>query len=256
MRCPLKSCRIPTLIAFAVALATSSAEAAQDAHAAAAVQSSPAPVSPAGPRHWQGGLGLALGVPVGDFSENVDIAAGVTGQFDYGLGGSPFSLGAEGTLLFYGSESRHVPLVGFPDLSVRVETSNQMALLHGRLRAQRRQGRVRPYVDALVGFNYLSTTTRVDADEVCVDNGSCDDDSRTDIDDLVLSAGGGAGVTFGFGAGPYTTRLDIGVRYLYGGEAEYLTEGGILRGGDPAALEPHRSRTDMVMIYIGVAFGR
>jgi hypothetical protein len=241
-------------LAFWLAFAVPSEVAAQDALRTAATQA--APVQPAGPRNWQGGLGLALGVPVGDFSENVDIAAGVTGQFDYGIGGSPFSLGAEGTILFYGSESRHVPLVGFPDLSVKVETSNQMAFLHGRLRAQRREGRVRPYLDALVGFNYISTTTSVVADEVCVDNGSCDDDSRTDIDDLVLSAGGGAGVTFGFGAAPHTARLDIGVRYLYGGEADYLTEGAIFRGREPVALEPHRSRTDMVMIYIGVAFGR
>lgn len=249
----MKLRHVPLLLALALALAAPSAAAGQDALAAAAVQ--PAPASPAGPRRWQGGLGLALGVPVGDFSENVDLAAGVTGQFDYGLGRSLFSLGAEGTILFYGSESRQVPLVGFPDLSVRVETSNEMAMFHGRLRAQRREGHVRPYVDALVGFNYIATTTSVDADEVC-DNGSCDDDSRTDLDDLVLSAGGGAGVAFGFGAAPHTARLDIGVRYLYGGEADYLTKSGILWGRDPVGLEPHRSRTDMVMVYIGVAFGR
>jgi hypothetical protein len=247
---------VPPLLAIAFALSAPMAAAGQDAASAAVSQPPPAPVPPSGPRRWQGGLGLALGVPVGDFSENVDIAAGVTGQFDYGLGDSLFSLGAEGTILFYGSDSRHVPLVGFPDLSVRVETSNQMGLLHGRLRSQKREGRVRPYVDALVGFNYLSTTTSVDADEVCDRNGSCDDDSRTDLDDLVLSAGGGAGVTFGFGSAPHTTRLDLGVRYLYGGEAKYLTEGGILWIRDPVAYEPHRSRTDMVMVYVGVAFGR
>lgn len=246
---------VPPLLAIVLAASVPSVAVAQHAASGAAIQPAPAPVSPSGPRRWQGGLGLALGVPVGDFSENVDIAAGVTGQFDYGLGESLFSLGAEGTILFYGSDSRQVPLVGFPDLSVRVERSNQMALLHGRLRAQRREGRVRPYLDALAGFNYISTRTRVDADEVC-NNRSCDDDSRTDLDDLVLSAGGGAGVTFGFGSAPHTTRLDLGVRYLYGGEADYLTKEGIVWGGGPHALDPHRSRTDMVMLYIGVAFGR
>lgn len=247
---------VPSLLAIVLALGVPSAAVGQDAVSAAAVQPAPAPVAPPGPRRWQGGLGFALGIPVGDFSENVDIAAGASGQFDYGLGNSPFSLGAEGTVLFYGSESRRVPLVGFPDLSVRVETSNQMGLLHGRLRTQKREGRVRPYVDALVGFNYISTTTSVDADEVCDGNDSCDDDSRTDLDDLVLSAGGGAGVTFGFGSAPHATRLDIGVRYLYGGEADYLTESSTLWDSSPVAHEPHRSRTDMVMVYIGVAFGR
>jgi hypothetical protein len=247
---------VPLSVAFAIAVAMPSAATGQNVASTTAIQPAPAPAPPSGPRRWQGGLGLALGVPVGDFSGNVDIAAGVTGQFDYGLGDSPFSLGAEGTVLFYGNESRRVPLVGFPDLSVRVETSNQMGLLHGRFRAQRREGRVRPYVDALVGFNYISTTTSVDADDVCDRNDSCDDDSRTDIDDLVLSAGGGAGVTFGFGSAPHTTRLDIGVRYLYGGEADYLTEDGIFWASEPVVYVPHRSRTDMVMIYIGVAFGR
>lgn len=253
MRSP---CYLSLPFAGALALAAPSPSVGQDLQSAPAVQTPPPPVAAPGPRRWQGGLGLALGVPVGDFSGNVDIAAGLTGQFDYGLSSSVFSLGAEATILFYGSESRRVPLVGLPDLSVRVERSNQMALLHGRLRAQPREGRVRPYLDALVGFNYISTRTRVDADDVCGRQGSCDDSSRTDLDDLVLSAGGGAGVTFGFGADPHTTRLDLGVRYLYGGEADYLTKAGIPWGGDPIALEPHRSRTDMVMIYIGVAFGR
>ena len=54
----------------------------------------------------------------------------------------------------------------------------------------------------------------------------------------------------------HTTRLDIGVRYLYGGEADYLTEDGIFWASEPVVYVPHRSRTDMVMIYIGVAFGR
>lgn len=248
--------QVPPLLALALALGIPSTVAGQDAMSAATSQPVPTPAPPSSPRRWQGGFGLALGVPIGDFSENVDIAAGVAGQFDYGLGDTPFSLGAEGTVVFYGSESRRVPLVGFPDLSVRVETSNQMGLLHGRFRTQKREGRVRPYVDALVGFNYLSTTTRVDADEVCDGNDDCDDDSRTDLDDLVFSVGGGAGVTFGFGSAPHTTRLDIGVRYLYGGEADYLTEHGTVWGSDPVVYVPHRSRTDMVMIYIGVAFGR
>ena len=148
-----------------------------------------------------------------------------------------------------------MPLVGFPDLSVRVETSNQMAMFHGRLRAQRREGHVRPYVDALVGFNYISTTTSVDADEVC-DNGSCDDDHGPTSTTWCSVQAVEPGSTFGFGAAPHTARLDIGVRNLYGGEADYLTKSGILWGRDPVGLEPHRSRTDMVMVYIGVAFGR
>lgn len=210
----------------------------------------------------QGGLGLMMGVPVGEFHENVEFSAGISGHVDFGLGRSPISLGVEATYLWYGSESRDVPLVGMPGLAVGVDTSNDMFLLHGRVRAQRQSGRVRPYVDGLVGFNYLATTTSVDAEESCYYNGSTnicidDGDSITNLDDLVLSAGGGAGVQFAFGSSPHSMRLDLSVRYLYGGEAEYLTEGDIHWQVDgPVILSPRLSRTDLLMIYIGLTWGR
>jgi hypothetical protein len=208
------------------------------------------------------GMGLMLGVPVGDFRENVQFAAGMTGHLDFGLGGSPVSVGAEGTYLWYGDQSRNVPLVGLPELAVGVNTANDMFLLHGRVRAQRPDGRVRPYVDGLVGFNYIVTKTSVDAEETCYYIGttySCDDegDSVTNIDDIVLSVGAGAGVQFAFGASPHSMRLDLSARYLYGGEAEYLTEDDIRWPDDgPAILQPRRSRTDMVLVYIGLTWGR
>jgi hypothetical protein len=210
----------------------------------------------------QAGLGLMMGVAVGDFRENVQFSAGLTGHVDFGLGGGPVSIGAEGTYLWYGSESRDVPLVGIPNLAVGVGTSNDMFLLHGRVRVQRPDGRVRPYVDGLVGFNYIATTTSIDAEETCYYIGStyyCDDDgdSITNLDDFVLSAGGGAGVMFAFGASPHSMRLDLSLRYLYGGEAEYLTEGDIRWPEEgPVIFQPHRSRTDMLMVYVGLAWGR
>jgi hypothetical protein len=210
----------------------------------------------------QAGLGLMMGVPVGDFHENVEFSAGLSGHFDFALGHSPISLGVEGTYLWYGSESRDVPLVGMPDLAVGVNTSNDMFLLHGRVRAQRQTGRVRPYVDGLVGLNYLATTTTVDAEETCFYNGfsyTCTDDgdSTTNLDDVVLSAGGGAGVQFAFGESPHSMRLDVSLRYLYGGEAVYLTEGDIHWPMDgPVILEARRSRTDLLMVYIGLTWGR
>ena len=211
---------------------------------------------------FQLGLGLMMGVPVGDFHENVAFSVGLTGHLDFGLGRSPISVGIEGTYLWYGDESRHVPLVGIPGLAVKVDTTNDMFLLHGRVRAQRPGGRVRPYLDGLVGFNYISTRTKVDAEDICYDIAgtyACTDDgdSITNVDDLVLSAGGGAGVQFAFSASPDSIRLDLSVRYLYGGEAEYLTEGDILwRDDGPLILQPRRSRTDMLMVYVGLAWGR
>jgi hypothetical protein len=52
-------------------------------------------------------------------------------------------------------------------------------------------------------------------------------------------------------------RLDLSLRYLYGGEAVYLTEGDIHWQMDgPVILQPRRSRTDLLMVYVGLAWGR
>jgi hypothetical protein len=213
---------------------------------------------PSKPSRFQGGLGMMIGVPVGDFGDNVEIAAGISIKFDVGLGGSPLSAGVELTYLSYGSESLDVPLVGMPELSVDVNTSNDIILFHGRVRAQRREGRVRPYVDGLVGLTNIFTRTSIEGDVTCTGAGSCTEtgDSVTNIDDVAFSAGGGAGFMVGFGESPRSARLDVSVRYLYGGEAEYLTEGAIRWGGDAAALLPHRTQTHVVLVDIGIAFGR
>ena len=95
------------------------------------------------------------------------------------------------------------------------------------------------------------------ADTSC-SGSSCDSDdtdSMTNLDDLVLSAGGGGGVQIGFGQVPHRVRLDLSVRYLYGGEARYLAEGWI-PWQSPINPLARRSRTDMLLVYVGVAFGR
>lgn len=248
------------LIAFLVSVPVAAVAGGQEPPAPGPVPARAGQVQeqPSKPPRFQGGFGMMLGVPVGDFGDNVEIAAGISIKFDVGLGGSPLSAGAEVTYLWYGSESRDVPLVGMPELSVRVNTSNDIILFHGRVRAQRREGRVRPYVDGLVGFIDLFTRTSIEGDVTCTGTGSCSEtgDSVTNLDDLAFSAGGGAGFMVGFGKSPRSARLDVSVRYLYGGEAEYLTEGAIRWGSDAATLLPHRTQTHIVLVDIGVAFGR
>jgi hypothetical protein len=137
-----------------------------------------------------------------------------------------------------------------------------MYLLHGRIRVQRPGSRIRPYVDGLVGFNYIVTSTSVDAENVCYGvppTVVCDDDgdSVTNVDDFVLSTGGGAGVMFALGAEPHSVRFDVSVRYLYGGEASYLTDGDIHWQEDgPVTVRFRHSRTDMLMIFAGLTWGR
>jgi len=258
--------RVSRLLSVIPLVVSLSAGAASSAHAQSALSidpTQPVPTQPEADRPLvQAGLGLMIAVPIGDFGDNVGVSPGITFHLDFGLGNSPVSIGAEGTLVLYGSQTRNVPLVGIPDLAVGVETENDMFLLHGRVRVQRPDGRVRPYVDGLVGFNYITTTTSVDAEDTCYWVGntySCTDggDSITNLDDLVLSVGGGAGVQFAFGASPHSMRLDLSLRYLYGGEARYMAEGDIRWESEGLViLEPRRSRTDMLMVYVGLAWGR
>jgi hypothetical protein len=231
--------------------AVASADAGEQSGLASRVQAPSSTGQAGGGPILQGGAGAVIGVPVGDFQDSVDIAGGVSGHFGVGLGDTPISVGVEGSYLWYGIETRDIPLVGLPDLAAEVQTSNDMFLLHGRVRAQARSGRVRPYVDGLVGFNYLFTRTSLrDGDS------DGDRDSVMNMDDLVLSAGGGAGVMIALGGSPQSVRLDLSVRYLYGGEADYLIEGDVRSEFGPPVLVPRRSRTDMVAVYIGVTFGR
>lgn len=257
----MRSRRLLLLVAFLLSPPASAVAAPQDPAGPAPVQASAAPPDAVAPPLIQAGLGFMMGIPVGDFQDNVDFAGGISGHVAFGVGRSPITIGAEATYLWYGTETRDVPLVGLPDLAVEVETSNDIFLLHGRVRAQKPEGRVRPYVDGLAGFNYLITTTTVHGDVSCsgfqgIHSCSEDGDSTTNLDDLVFSAGGGAGIMFAFSDNPRAARLDLSVRYLYGGEAAYLTEGDIRWQDGPAVFVPHRSRTDMLLVQIGVAFGR
>ena len=223
-----------------------------------------APIRPPAPSRWQGGLGLLSALPSGDFATNVDQSWGVTAHADARLGQSVFRLGVETSVIIYGSSDRSVSLDQvIPEVptALRVQTENDMWLLHARLRAERPRGRWRPYADGLVGFNDLLTHSTIPGGQDCyyyLVGGWCTEGtiaSRTNARDVVPSYGGGAGFTMGFAASPRSPRLDVAVRYLSGGQGRYLTERALSteEGGPP--LNFRHSRTNMVTLYVGVRFG-
>lgn len=216
----------------------------------------------------QAGIGVVAGGGVDDFGRHVpDGVGGVLGHLDSALGKSIFSLGGELSYLWYGEDERTVWLGALvpeiPDVSIKVNTTNAMLLLHARLRAQRRTGRWRPYADGLFGFTDLFTKSSISGPEVCSGgfywSGTCvqtDYASSTNARDVVLSYGGGAGVMIRFTASPTAPRLDISGRYIRGGDAKYLTQGAIHVDEGKASFDFSRSRTDIVVFYVGVAIGR
>ena len=215
--------------------------------------------SAAGRPRFQAGASFVQGFAVGDFSERVNLAAGGLFQLDVGLGDGIFSVGGEIGYMGYGHANRKVDVSSLipeiPNATLSVSTTNYMVPMHPRLRAQRRGGRWRPYADALFGGNLISTDTSIDCsannDSTCSGG-----NSATNAEDFVLNVGGGGGVMIGFSERPRVPRLDVSFRYLRGGEATYLTKGAIRRDGSAAIFDLSRSRTDMVVLYIGAVFGR
>jgi hypothetical protein len=204
-------------------------------------------------QNFQFGIDFTAAFPQSDFKKNIDANGyGVGGQFLYGIKKSPFLIGADLGFVTYGSESFTEQLSPtIPEVRVRIKTTNNIFGSHFVLRAQQREGKVRPYVEGLVGLQYLFTRTAVSNDfndeEFAAD---------TNFSDSTFSVGAGAGVQFLLtkGVNKPDVLLDTKVRYLRGGRAEYLRKGSIFRGDGEVFFEPLSSPIHLVNFQIGVTF--
>jgi hypothetical protein len=204
---------------------------------------------------WQGGLHFMIGSPQAEFRKNVDrLGVGVTGNIGYAPEGTPIMLGLEFGYMNYGTTERREPFsTTIPDVTVKVTTTNNFVLGHAFIRMQVNTGLLRPYVQGMLGFNYLFTDTKI-GDENEADREVA---SSTNLSDGAFSYGAGTGVlilvykpddgTIG------DLLVDLGIRYTLGGEAEYLKEGSIKNVGGRAVYESVTSRTDLVVFQLGVS---
>ena len=210
---------------------------------------------------FQAGLNFSMGFPQTEFSENVDnVGFGLSGHFGYQIPRSPVSIGATVGFLIYGRESRKEPLsTTIPDIIVDVVTTNNILTGHLLMRVQplASDAAIKPYLEGLFGFHYLWTQTKIED----WDDGDDDDISSKNYDDAALSYGGGAGLMIQVYKGKkensngfYSVNIDVGVRYLFGGEAAYLKEGDIIREEGKVIYSPSQSTTDLVTTMVGVSF--
>ena len=205
------------------------------------------------------GIGLAIGIPQGDFRINVpELGWGGEGHFGVRLAG-PLIIGGDLGFMIYGSERRKEPFsLTIPDVTVDVITSNNIFLGHLLLRLQPETGSTRPYIDGLVGFKYFWTSTRIEDEN----DPSEPIASSTNLDDIAFSYGAGFGVAIQLvdgtekrretGEGPLGIYLDLRVRYLLGSEADYLKKGSIQRVGTQLIYDVKSSKTDFLVPHIGV----
>lgn len=201
-----------------------------------------------------GGIDFVLGIPKGEFSRNIDNNGyGGSLLFGYAPESDPFFVGIEGAYLVYGSDTRREPFsTTIPDVTVDVTTTNAIVLAHLIVRLQPNTGGIRPYLEGSVGLNYLFTETKIEnrgipGQEVA---------SSINQSDVAFSYGPAGGVMFRVYEATEGERLsevliDIRVRYLWGGDAEYLKEGSIRRQGVNVAYDTYKSKTDLLTIQLG-----
>jgi len=214
---------------------------------------------------FQAGLNFLVGVPQGEFADNVsDPGFGFSGHFGYTIPRSVFAIGANLGFLVYGSETRKEPFSEtIPDVTVDVSRTNSIFQGHLMFRIQPVNGFLAPYIDGLFGFNYLFTETSVKNEDSF--NGYDEIASSTNYDDIAFSYGGGGGMMLRVYSGmhendetgeekPFQVFIDLGMRYLLGGEAEYLTKGSITITEDSRVLySPSKSKTDLLNFHIGAS---
>lgn len=202
------------------------------------------------------GTSFATGFPVNSFRDNVDDTGyGMTVQVYHPISHTPFSVGGSLAFSIYGSHTTDTLLVTNPPTFFPVTTSNNILMMHFLFRYQQPPSlhTFRPYAEGLFGFNYLWTQTSLG-------NGS-DQITSTNFDDSTLSAGVGGGVSICLTNGvrhgapmDYSIDLNVGARYLFGGNAQYLTRGPIRTvDGDPV-YGVSSSRTNLLVTNIGITF--
>ncbi|MEW6652058.1 MAG: hypothetical protein AB1394_01175 [Bacteroidota bacterium] len=201
------------------------------------------------------GGSFMLGYPQGEFRSNVD-RMGFGGQIHGTLWTPskerPFTIGFDIGYLVYGQVDEKLPWLGFPGVFLDLSRTNSLASMHVMMQISPFFGTIRPYVEGLFGGAYLFTQTSVRNE-----NKNEEIASSTNFDDFTWNYGGGAGMLFRLGGASENVEaiyLDLKARYLFGTEAEYLTEKSLLYirpNGEPV-FAVQKSKTDFFSFHAGI----
>ena len=210
-------------------------------------------------KKFQCGVNFSLGFPQNEFRDNIDkIGLGGTVLFVYNLPKSPVSVGASLGFLIYRLDSYDVPFSpALPAFEVNVVTNNFILMSHFLCRLQPQDGNFRPYLDGLIGFNYLSTDTDIRDREFI---GYSVIGSYNQSNDIALSYGAGAGIMIPVyktsdsrKKKPIDVYIDLGLRYLTSAKAEYLKVDYISPKDGRTEYVFVESKTDLLNFNIAVS---
>ncbi len=209
-------------------------------------------------------VAFLLGFPQGEFGDHVsNIGLGLDFTIGVQLPRSPILVGAELGFLTYGRDSRRESFsLTIQEVTVRVITTNNILLGNLFVRLQPPAGRIRPYLDALIGFKYFFTETKIRSIYFSDDDEPIARD--TNLGDITSARGYGVGLAIDLwngevdldsgSSGWIGIQLDLGLRYILGNEAEYLKKGSINYVGGQVVYDIDRSATDILRPHIGVRF--
>ncbi len=208
------------------------------------------------------GIGILGGFPTGEFGENVrNPGGGLSGFVGYMIPRTPAVIGLDLGYMIYGHERRIEQFsLTIPDVLVGVVTENNIFSMNAFLRLQTKSDPLRFYVEGVVGFHYLFTSTTIE--DLPRFSGE-DIASSTNLDDFAFTKGVGGGLLIelwrgGEGRTPQnrslrTVSLDFRMRYHDGSQADYLKRGDIVRRSGTAELNITKSTTDLITAHLGVA---
>lgn len=220
-------------------------------------------------------ISFVWGYARGGFGDNLDRPLP---GFLISIGGRtpnlPLILSTEFGWMSYGYDDRLELL--FPNATTRpatslfnVNTTNSILTAHFVARLVPFEGAIEPFIGGLLGLKYIYSNIDMEsqallneADGDIIIIGDNDIRTSSNFDAMAVSYGLGAGVNIRFFDGylgmqdsPTTISLHLGARYLFGSEADYLTENSISVASEGVRFERVESNTDMLIPSLGFRLG-
>lgn len=194
-------------------------------------------------------INLQLGIPQGEFAQNVNLAGG------FGVGGIVamnqwFGIRGQLDVQIYGAERRRVPLGGGALGLINVDVTTTNAIVGGALGVQVGMPgpSIRPYAGAMLGFSAFTTSSQVSGSNSTNEPFASSTNSLDNAFAKILY--GGIYIPIGVGG----SSFDIGVRHTWNGESvRYLTPGDLVEDGNgDIIISPNNTRADLLTITLGV----
>jgi len=220
---------------------------------AAFVSPSPAAAQEAAPPRGHVGGELLVATPTGEFAENVGTGFGLGFFGRYALDEAGIvSLRGDFGFMNYGRETIRICVTQPCRVTGDLTTSNNIAFGGVGPELGVAGGPIWMYVNGAAGFAYFGTTSQVEGSNNSGDPFA----SSTNFDDLTFAWLAGGGVQFRASSGRHPVSIDVGGRYHFNGEAEYLRKGDITDLPDgTVVINPRRSETNLWTFRVGVSVG-